>query len=159
MNRFQILDTTPVEIQKFFTVEYWTTSVNSLTPVVNSFSYHFWLYLAMIACLVFIGFAFRFYKGLFLDKATLDNLAEFNDPKNPIYARLTFFENYFLVAAYLTAFFFLARQSATSILSNRLFILGIFIFIFVGIILAVKYFLTDKKLEEEFFKAKHKLNY
>jgi hypothetical protein len=151
MNRFQILDKTPVEVFKIFTLDYWTNNTNTLTPVVNSFSYHFWGYIIFICCIAIIAFIFRFYKGFFLNQKTLDNILNFNDPKNPIFAKLTFFENYFLVGSYLTAFFFLARQVGIAILSNKLFILAMFAYLIIGVLLAIKYFIGDKKIEEAFF--------
>ncbi|MGL4758065.1 MAG: hypothetical protein ACRCXZ_01925 [Patescibacteria group bacterium] len=159
MNRFQIVDTTPFEFSKLFSWDHWVGSNPAFaTPEVNSYSIHFWVYLACIVFVALVAFAFRFYKGYFLDKETLYSLATENTPNNPIFSKLSFFENYFLINAYLFAFFFLARQTKLLILSNKLFILASFVFFIVGILLVIKYFLTDKKIEEEYFNAR-KRNY
>jgi hypothetical protein len=156
MNRFQILDTTPIQPQKFFNIDYWTSQNNALTPVVNSFSYHYWAYLVVFALLVMLAFMFRFYKGYFLDQKTVDLIKEDAELQNPIYQKLTFFENYFLVGAYLSAFFFLSRQTAISILSNRLFMLIMVGFYIVGFIMVARYWFGDKKIEESYFVNTHK---
>jgi hypothetical protein len=153
MNRFQILDNTPVEPFKIFTIDYWTKNINSITPVVNSYSYHFWVYIAFIAFLVGVAMAFRIYKGKYLNQKTLDLLNTENDPKNPIYSKFSFFENYYMVGAYLFTFFFLARQATIAILSNKLFILAIFGYLIVGAVMAIRYFMTDKPIDEAFFRS------
>lgn len=157
MNRFQILDNTPLQPFKLFTFDYWTQNINSVTPVVNSYSYHFWAYIAFIGFLVCVAIAFRIYKGSYLNQRTLDNLMLENDPKNPIYSKFSFFENYYMVGAYLFTFFFLARQASIAILSNKLFILALFGYLIIGAVMVVRYFLGDKPIDEAFYKANKSL--
>lgn len=160
MNRFEIINKTPVELGKLFKPDYWVNaSFNLATPVVDSFSIHYWLYLACIALLTFVAFGFRFYKGYFLDEATIENLAKNNEVNNPIYSKISFFEGYFLISAYLLAFFFICRQWEVLILSNRLFVLFTWLFVFYGVFQVIKYFLTNKKLEESFFYSRSKLKH
>ncbi len=157
MNRFQILDNTPLEPFKIFTIDYWTKNLNSVTPVVNSYSLHFWTYIASIAVIVAIAIAFRIYKGRYINQKTLDNITQDNDPKNPIYSKFNFFENYYMVGAYLFTFFFLARQATIAILGNKLFILAIFAYLIVGAVMVVRYFMTDKLIDEAFYKSNKSL--
>lgn len=157
MNRFQILDNTPVQPFKIFSIDYWTQGINSVTNPVNAYGYHFWFYIAFIVLLVIVAIAFRVYKGRYLNQTTLNNIEESNDPKNPIYSKFSFFENYYMVGAYLFTFFFIARQATIAILSNRLFILAIFIYLIVGAIMAIRYFMTDKLIDEAFYKSNKSL--
>jgi uncharacterized protein YneF (UPF0154 family) len=151
MNRFEILNKNPIELQKLFTTDYWVSAGNIATPPVHSYSYHFWGYIALIVLLLLVAFAFRIYKGIYLDNKTIDNIIKDNDPKNPIYSRYSFFEGYYMVAAYMTAFFFLCRQAEIAILGNKLFMLLVIIYILVGLYMFVRYLMTDKQIEEQFF--------
>ncbi len=154
MNRFEILNKNPIELQKLFTVDYWISAGNIATPPVHSYSYQFWGYIALIVFLMLIAFAFRIYKGIYLDEQTIDNIVKDNDPKNPIYAKYSFFEGYFMVASYLTAFFFLCRQAEIAILGSKPFILLVLIYILVGVFLFLRYLVTDRQIEEQFFLTK-----
>ena len=156
MNRFEITNKTPLDITKLFTFDYWTGHTNALAPVVDSFSLHYWLYITVFASIVIFAFGFRYYKGFFLDKKTVERLAKGEETQNPIFDKLTFFENYFLVGTYLGAFFFLARQVNLALLSNRLFFLALIFYFIYCIYRVIKYFLKEKKLEEYYYNLNKK---
>ena len=156
MNRFEITNKTPIDLTKLFTFDYWTGHTNTLAPVVDAFSLHYWLYITIFALIVIFAFCFRYYKGFFLDKSTLERLAKSEETKNPIFDKLTFFENYFLVGAYLAAFFYLARQINLALLSNRLFFLVLIFYFLYGMYKVINYFLKEKNLEEYYYNLNKK---